>query len=206
MWEPVEGTFVKEPACSEDQTVNYGREGNGRKWGGKAHSASCCGWGVAEGMKTRSTKDRSTLAREIRATTPREPGRTDAPGLLITHGTTTMKHTHMTKRCRISKAILTPGSSWWQGKWWGRNQAQTDLIVHPALGQSGDELGCIVDVGDQAPDQRQEASVPAHFQGWIEDQPIVLQLHADLEQRRDALLKQGVMGSRPCPWLTVLNA
>lgn len=65
MWEPVEGTFVKEPACSEDQTVNYGREENGRKWGRKAHSASRCGWGGVEGMKTRSTKDRSTLAREI---------------------------------------------------------------------------------------------------------------------------------------------
>lgn len=157
-------------------------------------------------MKTRSTKDRSTLGRDIRATVPGEPDRMEAPGLLITHGTTTMKQTHTTECCRIRKAILTPGSSWWQGKWWGCNQAQTDLIVQPALGQSGDELGCVVDVGDQAPDQCQEASVPAHLQGWAEDQPVVLQLHADLEQRRDALLKQGVVGSRPGPWLTILDA
>lgn len=76
------------------------------------------------------------------------------------------------------------------------------LVVHPALGQSGDEPGHIEDVGDQAPDQCQEAPVPAHIQGRTEDQPVIVQLHADLKQRRDALLQTGRPGSMPCPWWT----
>lgn len=80
------------------------------------------------------------------------------------------------------------------GKVGGLHEAQADLVVHSAPGQSWDELGCVVDVLDQALNGHQEATVCAHLQGWVEDQPVFIQLHVYFKQRGDALLK-GTVGS-----------
>ena len=47
------GRHICQRACMlrGSQTVNYGREGNSRKCGGKAHLASCCGWGGGEELQ-----------------------------------------------------------------------------------------------------------------------------------------------------------
>lgn len=75
---------------------------------------------------------------------------------------------------------------------------ETDLVVNSALRQARDEPGHIVEVVDQALDQHQEATLLAHLQRRVVSQPFLIQLHADLKQGRDALLKQvpGVSVSR----------
>lgn len=111
-------------------------------------------------------------------------------GLPITFSTAIAQNTNLSS---IHSGDFKPGTRK------GQNGAATDLVVQPALGQPGNELGRVVDVVDQAVDQRQEAAVGAHLQGRSEDQPGLVQLHVDLEQWRNALLQGRRGGQRLAP-------